>query len=419
MKTIRVHIGNGKAFKNVSLLGLITILYMCKSSCTNFATALGLNTTITAGFVLISALGIFILYSICNPKEIRIDGIALILSCAAFFAITIQIHPEYAARFEDVYNNGRFSAMSVFALGAGIYTYYIFRMFGTDLDLIYEAYKTIPYIIFFLNLPTLIRGSYEYAMDFGYQMELAAIMFLVQFFYEDGKKKGKLFFSILAILLSVVYGARASILGYLVFIVCYLIWKQEATFARIAFLGLGIIGALIYNSQLIMMSIYNIFSSMGLESRTLYLIATGDILASDYARQERIWPVLMKVLSESSLFKIYGAYGDRYFLNPHYPYAHNIIFEILITFGKFFGGIILLLIIFYFIRTCVRNRSVGGILTLAFGCFSICRLLVSSSFWIEPYFWAFLAMMVNCSRLYKSEHLNENKLRVKRKRFYI
>ncbi len=405
MNTIRFKIGKD-VNKDISLLSIITFLYMCKSSFTNCATAIGFSTTITAGVILISALGILLLYTLGNLKGIRFDGIFLILACLAFFAITIEIHPEYSYRYQDIYNGGRFSAASVFGLGAGIYTYYIFRLYGTDVELIYETYKPIPYFIFFLNIPTMLKGSYDYAMDFGYQMELAAILFLVQYLHED-KKKRKLIFSILAMLFSVVYGARASILGYLVFIVFYLIWKKEATVERIIFLGVMIAGALIYNSRIIMMGMYNFISSMGIESRTLYLIATGDILASDYARQDKIWPVLTKLINESSLFKVYGAFGDRYYLSPNYPYAHNMVLEILVTFGKFFGGIILILIVYHFIKTCVRNRGTGGILTLAFGCFCLCRLMFSSSFWMEPYFWVFLAMMVNCGKLYKFEHRNE------------
>ena len=419
MKTIRFRTSFGEGYKQFSLLSLITILYMCRSSCTNFAKAIGVSTTITAGLILTSAFCIIILYSLLNLKEIRVDGIVLVLLCAALFAITIRIHPEYSARFEDVYNDGRFSARSIFNFGAGIYTYYIFRMFGTDIDLIYDTYKPIPYIVFFLNLPTMLFGTSEYAMDFGYQMELAAIVFLAQYLHEGGKKKVKLAFSCLAMLFGVLYGARASILGYLVFIVCYLIWKKKVTIGRLALVVLAIIGAVVYNSHFLMMGVYNFFSSIGLSSRTLYLIATGDILASDYARQERIWPVLIKKLSESTLFKMYGAYGDRYYLNSHYPYAHNIALEILMTFGKFFGWIILVLILFNFVRTCARNKTTGGILTLALGCFSLCRLMVSSSFWIEPYFWVFLAMMVNCAELYKRDNPVESKLRIRRIRFHL
>lgn len=400
MKYFTINLGS-KYSRRVSLLNIITILYLCKQSCTNFATAVGFSTSITAGVILITFLLLFLLYFFTNLKEVKWDGILLIILCAALFAITIHVHPEYILRYKDVYNDGRFSARSVFALGSGFYAYYIIRMFGDDVDGVYETYNIIPYIVFFLNLPTLIKQSSEYSMDFGYQMEFSAIMFLVLYLYEGAKHKNKLVFSVIAMLLGVLYGARASILGYLFFIVFYLVWRRQITFGRIALVAVAIIGAIVYNSQIIMMSIYNLFASFGLSSRTLYLIATGDILADDYARQERIWSALTKLLQESSFFKMYGAYGDRYFIATSYPYAHSIVLELLVTFGKIWGGILILLIAFQFIKTCIRNKEKGGILTLAFGCFSICKLIVSSSFWIEPYFWAFLAMMVNCAALYK------------------
>ena len=400
---------------NLSLLSLITILYMCKQSCTNFATAMGFSTSITAGIILIAFVLLFVIYFFTNLQEIRWDGVAILFLCAAFFFITIQIHPEYQARYEDIYNNGRFSAISVFGLGAGLYVYYLFRMYGEDTDAIYRSYKIVPYLIFFLNLPTLIVKPGEYAMDFGYQMEMAAILFLAQYLYEGANKIGKLIFSLIAMSLGVLYGARASILGFLLFILLYLIWRKRITVGRILLLFVGILGVIVYNSQIIMMAIYNLFASFGLHSRTLYLIASGDILASDYARQERIWPVLIELLQNSSLFKMYGAYGDRYYIDTYYPYAHNIVLEVLVTFGKFLGGIILLVILINFVITCKRDKGTAGLLTLAFGCFSICRLMVSSSFWEEPYFWAFLAMMVNCRYIYRKVNPKQDVFLAKRR----
>ena len=154
------------------------------------------------------------------------DGILLYILCAVFFAVTIEIHPEYMNRFRDIYNDGRFSAYSVFALGAGIYTYYIIRLYNGNADNLYNTFRMIPYIIFFLNLGTLINRSAEYAMDFGYQMEMAAILFLAQYL-DEKQKPHKLIFSFVAIFLGVIYGARATILGYVIFIALYMIWKTR------------------------------------------------------------------------------------------------------------------------------------------------------------------------------------------------
>ena len=378
-----------------SVLSVIVILYFCKQSCTNFATAIGISTKITAGLILIPFVCLVIYFSLVRIQDIKWDGILLYILCAVFFAVTIEIHPEYMNRFRDIYNDGRFSAYSVFALGAGIYTYYIIRLYNGNADNVYNTFRMIPYVIFFLNLGTLINRSAEYAMDFGYQMEMAAILFLAQYL-DEKQKPHKLIFSFVAIFLGVIYGARATILGYVIFIALYMIWKNQMTLKKGFLICVGIIGVILYNSRTFMIFLYNYISSMGLHSRTLYLIASGDVLAADTARQERIWPVLNEVLKNSSIFKMYGAYGDRYFLNAHYPYAHSIIYEMLITFGKLLGGIILICIFINFFTIILKDKTKGGLMTLIFGSFSICRLMISSSFWIEPYFWAFIAIMVNC-----------------------
>lgn len=389
-------------FYDVSILSVITVLYFCKQSFTNFATAIGISTSIVAALILIPFLVLFGIHFIVHLRYIKWDAIVLYILCILLFIVTIKIHPEYANRYEDVYNNGRFSARAIFSLGAGIYTFYIIRLFGSDMRKLYNVFKIVPYIVFFLNLGTLINRSSEYAMDFGYQMGMAAILFIAQFLYEEERKIGKLVFSFLAIFFGIIYGARATVLGYVVFIALFMVWQKRMTLKKGILLCIGVIGGILYSSRSFMMWLYNFIYSLGLNSRTLYLIASGDVLSADTARQERIWPVLNSVLKESSLFKMYGAFGDRYYLNPHYPYAHNIIYEMLFTFGKFFGSIILISIIITFVLVCIRNKSEGGLMALIFGSFSICRLLISSSFWTEPYFWAFLATLVNCCIYYRN-----------------
>ena len=337
---------------------------------------------------------IFVYYFITHLGEIKWDAIILYILCIALFWITIKIHPEYSIRYENLYNNGRYSAKNVFSIGAAIYTYYIIRLYEGKSEKVYDVFKFISYVIFFFNLGTLIRRTSEYAMDFGYQMEMAAILFMVQYFYEEHKTT-KLLLSLVSMALGVLYGARASILGWAVFIALYIIWERKLNVKKIIMVCLATFAAVIYNSRKAMMFLYSWFASRGLTSRTLYLIASGDVLAADTARQERIWPVLIEILKKSSFFKMYGAYGDRYYLNIHYPYAHNIILEILMTFGKCIGSIIIIIFIWEFLRVCLEERGKGGLMVLAFGCFAICRLMISSSFWNEPYFWALLALLVN------------------------
>jgi hypothetical protein len=248
-----------------------------------------------------------------------------------------------------------------------------------------------------LNIWTILfNQSDDYSMDFGYQMEMAAILFMAVFLHEE-RRYLHLILSIICIAAGVLYGSRACIIGYAVFIIAYVIWRHKMTIRQFIILAIGATAVLLYLSRSAMMWIYRTFAAMGFRSRTLYLIASGDIMAADTARQDKIWPVLIEELQRISPFKIPGAYGGRYLLGSQWAYEHNIVLEMLLTFGIAIGSILLIWIIVSFLKVLVQEKSYAGLLTLAFGCFSICRLMLSNTFWQEAYFWAFIAMLVNCS----------------------
>ncbi|WP_270816069.1 O-antigen ligase family protein [Hungatella effluvii] len=383
----------------INIIDAVAFLFFTRTSLINFFSFFGIRTYYIAGIVVVFMTALLIIATITDYKNIKWDGVVLIISAILFFSITIRIHPEYQERFDDIYNNGRFSAQSVFSVGAGIYAYYIIRLFENNIEKLYRVFSVIPCVVAIGNIVLIITRVSEYRMDFGYHMSFAAILFMGQYLYIK-KNRFTLIFSIGCMLLGVLYGSRACVIGYIVFITMYIIWEKKVTTRKIIIMILFCIVAIALSSPAILMGLYNIFSSIGVKSRTLYLLATGNV-SFDMARQERLWPILIGVLNESPFTKIHGAYADRFFLPSYYPYAHNIALEILITFGKLLGGVILLIMILDYTYVFRNDKGKGGLLVISFGCFSICRLLVSTSFWIEPYFWAFLAMMVNVSKEHK------------------
>lgn len=385
----------GKRNIHISLLSVIGFLYISRSSILTFARQFSL-TTIFGGIILVGFLLALFVFSFSDYRNICIDGILLVLIIAAFFFFTLLAHPEYSYRYEDPLHDGRYSATAIFKYGAGIYFYYIIRLFRNEEQKLFKLYKVIAFSILLFDTWALMNRTAEYSMTFGYQMEMAAIIFIMLFLRER-KKRYYLFLSIITIALGVLYGSRGCIIGYVVFIVLYFIWDGHINFKKILLMILGVIAALIYSSETLMMLIYRFFNSLGFHSRTLYFIAAGDVLAVDQARQKYIWPELFEELKNMPLFKVYGAYGDRYLLSNRWVYAHNFVFEILLTFGFIIGGAILLWMLVQFIIVIRKNKDVDGLLAIVFGSFALCRLFFSSSFWMEPYFWAFIAMLINCA----------------------
>lgn len=380
----------------IPVLSSLPFLYFTRSSFINFAKAIGVGTTIMAAVVMLSFLALLIYYTL-KYKKISLDGLVLILFAALFFYVTLKVHPEYGYRFLDIRANGRHAATNMFSLGAAIYSYYVIRLFKNNYQKLYNVFCVIPYFILFLNIWTLLlhMADQEYKMDFGYQMAFAAILFLSQYLMNREKTKHCLWLSIISISLGIFYGSRACIIGYVVFVFCFFLWKGKLSNRQIILFVLAIMALILVNSPAFMSLLNSVLESAGLHSRTISLIATGVNLSYDRARMDRIWPVLMEALKNSSLFHMYGAFGDRVLIADYYAYAHNFILEILLTFGKFFGGIFLLWMFVNFIKTIFKEKDESGLLILIFGCFSICRLMVSSTFWEEPYFWALIAMLVN------------------------
>ena len=388
--------------KCITWLDVIVFLFFARVSAINFLSFLHIPTFLTAGGILVSLVCFLLLFTAKHWRQIKWDGIFLIIGIYLFFKLTLQVHPEYSRRFLDVYNEGRFAARGVFVFGAGIYGYYIVRLCEDKLDRLYQLFQIVPYVIGFGNIVLIFNRDSAYRMDFGYHMSLAAILFIGQFLYT--KKISSFFLSAFFILLGILYGSRACIIGYVVFIFVYMLWDRQFSLRKL-FLGVsGCVAALLVSSQTAMMGIYKFFLTKGFDSRTLYKLATGSI-SSDNARQDHLWPILIRLLKRSSFTKMYGAFGDRYYLPDYYPYAHNIALEMLLTFGKLLGGVIILFIAVSFLWVIFRQKNKAGMLTLAFGCFSFCRLMVSTSFWTEPFFWAYLAMVVNlikCSKKRKT-----------------
>lgn len=385
----------------ISILCSIVYLYICRSSFLVFARQFYI-TTLVGGVILIAFVGCLIYYTVSFPQNICWDGITIVLIAAAFFYITLLIHPEYASRYADALHEGRYSAKAIFKYGAGIYFYYIIRLFRhEDEEKLYKLYKVVAFTILFFDIWALRMETDEHRMTFGYQMEIAAIIFMMQYLRER-KKKGYMLLSLFAILLGILYGSRAIIIGYVVFIVLYFFWEGHIDRRQGFIMALGVLAALAYSSQTVMTLIYNFFASHGIQSRTLYYIAQGDILAVDQARQNYIWPVLTKKIKDMPLLKMYGAFGDRYFLALRWPYSHNMVLEILLTFGWILGVLFLAWMVIQLIKVIRKNKDLDGLMTIAFGSFALCRLFFSSSFWMEPYFWGFIAMLVNCAVKRKS-----------------
>lgn len=101
-----------------------------------------------------------------------------------------------------------------------------------------------------------------------------------------------------------------------------------------------------------------------------------------------------------------GLMNDRNLLGG--LYTHNLILEILLSFGVFFGGVILLAIFYLIFKAYqkTKNTDLFPYMCIFFSC-TIVKLMISGSFIAEPLLYMFFGFCVSSirrSRLKDTEH---------------
>lgn len=384
--------------KKYQLKDIAIILFFSKTAITNLLGYSGISKSLIA-YGLLAVIYGFLGVSFLSKNEkgaLHFDGIAVILAVGAVFFLTYKIHPEYYNVFFKCDEWSIFS--NVFNFVSAPFAYYFIRC-QKNINRLRDDFLIIAYLNFFGNCLGFMSSAStkggngeEYNMLFGYQMALPSILFL-WFFLENRDKRHYLILSVIGIAEGVLFGSRGCILGYACFLIMYmLIIEKGFTKYKVATIVISGAGAFALTSSSFKLFIYNIIVKFGIHSRTLKSLVEGD-LTNDNGR-ERIYGILKSAMGRAGLFRGYGVYGDRYLLKETF-YAHNLIYEVLISFGIFFGIILLALLFGSLIAVFMKyrkNKNFG--LLLAISSFTICHLMFSYSLWYEQMFGAMIGLTV-------------------------
>lgn len=217
-------------------------------------------------------------------------------------------------------------------------------------DLIVPAYATLPHVLIVL-----------------WQMFRKANVFNV-------------LISIVGIMLMLSFGNRGSIVGLLFFSVVYFFFisRQEKKWSfRLFFI---VIVVLIYMyMDAIMGGVFNISQDLGM-SAGLFDRYFNESL-SDVNGRDVISRGVISHLYDSPVFGS-GLASDRVFVGV---YSHNLILEMLLSFGFLFGSLFLVLIFRLIIKAFFKaGTSVEKSFVALLSAMSIVKLMVSGSFIVEP-----------------------------------
>lgn len=362
--------------------------------------------------ILLSWIPIFILLFLQRGKMKVFDFVLLLAGVLLFFALTYLVHPEYSYWYSREY----FGVWDyVLRPDNGLYAYLFLRLLedpkkilkclriSAFLCFIYYAYTFYQAISVGYWLTSwdgeLMKSSYS--LEFGYNLLLYALVFL----YCALKEKKFLDWLMVGLCLFMILGggSRGPLLDVLIFLVLFLL--VELKNGRAKYLILSLVAVLGFTFYFLYAPILAFLSgaleNVGISSRSIQMLLAGNI-SNDNGRII-IWRRAIQMIQENPFG--YGAMGSRHVIYEiiHVGHPHNLFLEILIDYGVFVGGGLIIAGIVSAIRI-LTMKHIGewrGLFLIFLGASS--QLLLSGTYWHRAWIWALLSIGISIRYLRKRE----------------
>lgn len=333
----------------------------------------------------------------------------LFLSCM----ITYMFHPNYSYwLFEGEFNIWR----CLFWPDQAIYIYLFIRLID-DPEKIFKTLKWAAFLLLVYNLykfvySVYIRGYWEstgvyrdvegqYNLGFGYD-----VLFLFVIFIVLGKRNSKWYYALagLALFGIVMAGSRGPLLGVGLILLLQL-WdriRNRPFIQRILLIGIfiAIMTVLLLNFSTIMMSVALFLQRLGVSSRTIMKIVSGEI--ADDSGRIRLYQIATDLIRTGGPFGN-GIYADRVNIasmtTMWIGYCHDIFLEILVDYGYLLGGFFIALMVRRILKVFFAKESEWRNLYIIF-LISASQLILSGSYLYSFTFWGCFAVGVCWSERY-------------------
>jgi hypothetical protein len=326
-----------------------------------------------------------------RKKNIPFRFLGLFAFVSITFLISLILHPEYS----DYYSSPIGFNAAVLTFSSSIFGYLFVEISDDSVEFgkcIYIA--AILNFIFYLwlvigFLPTRIwitidstgrqHASY-YSMSFSYGMLFPVLVFLKEWIVK--RNLIDLIGAITGLISIVLFGSRGALLCLIIFGVLYWIFILGVKRKIIIFFTLLIFLIFI---AFIWKDILEYLAALFPTSRTLELLSGGLLYIND---RNSIWIEAIEYILKNPFG--YGPMADQYLLGE---YSHNVVIELMITFGVIPG---IALLIFFMIKSMhiLTNpiEKENKLIFMIFFSIVVGKLLFSSSFWYETYLWTCIAL---------------------------
>ena len=372
------------------------------------------NEMISQVFCLLLIYGCFLICVSRNRKRIKADAIILLLLIAMLFIFSYILNPSYRIAIIELESWNAID--SVFTFSSGIFAYLFFRSFDDDEQLLKSlkpcAYILLIWALFRINssitsggfsrvMQNGILSQNNYDMSTGYRLLFVSLVFGLEFLKRSGIKK--VWYAILAAGSAVgmlIYGSRTAAVSWVLFWVLRMLFctsKRHDPKKVITLIAIFVMSILVTNVTFLSM-VSDVLAGFGLQSRMLNTLVQQEVTLD--TGRFTIWNSCLEMI-KSHPFVGCGIFADRATFGI---YCHQFFLEILIDFGCIRGGLLIVALIWFCIKSVLtKDNSEWKLMIVLFLSLCIVRLALSSSFWMDTNYWAMLALIVNQKEYLKKQ----------------
>ena len=265
-----------------------------------------------------------------------------------------------------------------------------------DFDMIERVFYKIAWLSFgvaFIYAFLIFTGGYIFSQ---YSMSLSFALLLPTLILYNHKNILSLIAALFLFVLIVFLGSRSAAVVIVIYIfVDTLLYNRKYILPVSVFAVIGFVYINFFTG---------LFGSFGIESRTLAIMMSDDGLLGHMSHRDEIYDVCISTIQEYPILGI-GLYGDR--LLFHGSTSHNVVLEILLNFGVFIGGGIIIALLVYFFKTFISASRDRRVYFMRYFCAVIIPLMVSGSYLKDYNLGLFLGIcyLINKERVNKFSSL--------------
>ena len=337
-------------------------------------------------------------------KAIRLIDIVAYLAVCSFYYLSPTIYPMSRIFVESTFSSFALNKLPFYFLALMIN----FHRDKNALAIISKLQLVMTAFFVLLSLVGLVNISASRENMASSYAVLFPTMFLFYIFSRTQSKIDLIFF-ILGVFLILVFGTRGPLLCLIIYLLVYLFhnYKHNTVVSINILLGIGFVYIFLRPIVLVLMFLTKM---VGLSTRIFESFLDEELFNYESSSgRDEIHELLWNYIINDQGGIGYGLGSDRLMGRTGTEYAHNIVYEIWMDFGIYFGSLLLFLLALLFVFSLKKAyRSEDYYFLLILFVFSIIREFLSSSYLQDYQFYFFIGFCVNILRSHDNSVLESN-----------